>query len=92
MDRREAIARRRYLNHEVVDKIRTWQQAFGHNGVVGAALPAGVYKTSKLVDAQDEGVSIFWSHELCKLGDFSASDGKMDSIGGEGLGRGGFAN
>ena len=57
------------LNHEVVDRIRTWLQAFGHNGVVGAVLRADVYKTANLADAQDEGVSIFWSHVLCTLGD-----------------------
>ena len=57
------------LNHEVVDRIRTWLQAFGHNGAVGVALRADVYKTANLADAQDEGVSIFWSHVLCTLGD-----------------------
>ncbi len=57
------------LNHEVVDRIRTWLQAFGHKGAVGAALRADVYKTPNLADAQDEGVSIFWSHVLCTLGD-----------------------
>lgn len=57
------------LNHEVVDRIRTWLQAFGHNGAVGAVLRADVYKTANLADAQDEGVSIFWSHVLCTLGD-----------------------
>lgn len=64
------------LNHEVVDKIRTWQHAFGQNGVVGAALLAGVCKTANLADAQDEGVSIFWSHELCTLGDFLCQTGR----------------
>ena len=57
------------LNHEVVDRIRTWLQAFGHNGAVGVALRVDVYKTANLADAQDEGVSIFWSHVLCTLGD-----------------------
>ena len=57
------------LNHEVVDRIRTWLQAFGHNGAVGVALRADVYKTANPADAQDEGVSIFWSHVLCTLGD-----------------------
>ena len=64
------------LNHEVVDRIRTWLQAFGHNGAVGAVLRADVYKTANLADAQDEGVSIFWSHELCTLGDFLCQTGR----------------
>lgn len=57
------------LNHEVVDRIRTWLQAFGHNGAVGVALRVDVYKTANLADAQDEGVSIFWSHVPRTLGD-----------------------
>ena len=38
-------------------------------GAFGVALRADVYKTANLADAQDEGVSIFWSHVLCTLGD-----------------------
>ena len=61
------------LNHETVEKVGHWNAAFGTNGVVGAAVLAGVFKVSNLLDAQDEGVSIFWSFDLEPLGTFLRS-------------------
>ena len=58
------------LNHETVEKVLHWRAAFGANGVVGAAVLAGVFKVENLVAAQDEGVSIFWSQDLAALGAF----------------------
>ena len=58
------------LNHETVEKVQHWNAAFGANGVVGAAVLAGVFKVSNLVDAQEEGVCIFWSFDLTPLGEF----------------------
>lgn len=58
------------LNHETVEKIQHWNTAFGTNGVVGAAVLAGVFKTSNLESAQAEGVSLFWSFDLSPLADF----------------------
>ena len=58
------------LNHETVEKVQHWNALFGANGVVGAAVLAGVFKVSNLVDAQEAGVTIFWSHDLEPLGSF----------------------
>lgn len=58
------------LNHETVEKVSHWRLAFGERGVVGAAVLAGLYKVENLLDAQDEGVAIFWSFDLGCLGEF----------------------
>lgn len=58
------------LNHETVEKVQHWNSAFGTNGVVGAAVLAGVFKVANLLAAQEEGVSIFWSFDLAPLGEF----------------------
>lgn len=58
------------LNHETVEKVMHWGTAFGRNGVVGAAVLAGVFNVSNLVAAQEEGVAIFWSFDLSPLGEF----------------------
>ena len=58
------------LNHETVSKVTLWNGSFGTHGVVGAAVLAGVFKVSNLMDAQEEGVSIFWSFDLSPLGEF----------------------
>ncbi len=58
------------LNHETVEKVQHWSSAFGTNGVVGAAVLAGVFKVANLKDAQDDGVSLFWSYDLTPLGVF----------------------
>ena len=58
------------LNHETVEKVQHWGAAFGTNGVVGAAVLAGVFKVANLKDAQEEGVSLFWSFDLAPLGEF----------------------
>ncbi len=58
------------LNHETVEKVNHWSTAFGTNGIVGAAVLAGVFKVANVLDAQKEGVAIFWSHDLSPLGDF----------------------
>lgn len=54
------------LNHEVTDKCTKWRQAFGDH-VVGACVLQGVFKPGNLVDAQQEQVSIFWSHDIDTL-------------------------
>lgn len=61
------------LNHETVEKTTHWYHALGTNGVVCAGLLSGVFKVSNLVSAQDDGVSLFWSHNLGALGEFIQS-------------------
>lgn len=58
------------LNHEAVDKISKWNAAFGSNGVVGAVVLQGVFKTEDLESAQEKGAAIFWTHDMQPLTDF----------------------
>lgn len=58
------------LNHEAVDKITKWTAAFGKNGVVGAALLAGVFKPENMHSAQDEGAFLFFSYRLADIFEF----------------------
>ncbi len=61
------------LNHETVEKATHWYHALGANGVVCAGLLSGVFSVDNLVSAQQEGVSLFWSHDLDSIGDFIKS-------------------
>lgn len=54
------------LNHEVVDKVAKWKEAFGRQCVSGAVLQ-GCFKTSNLLAAQEEGAYLFWSADLSEL-------------------------
>lgn len=57
------------LNHEVVDKVAKWREAFGKQCVTGAVLQ-GCFKTSNLLSAQEEGAYLFWSANLSELVQF----------------------
>lgn len=54
------------LNHEAVDKVAKWREAFGRQCVSGAVLQ-GCFKTSNLLAAQEEGAFLFWSADLSEL-------------------------
>lgn len=54
------------LNHEAVDKVAKWKEAFGRQCVSGAVLQ-GCFKTSNLLAAQEEGAYLFWSADLSEL-------------------------
>lgn len=57
------------LNHEVLDKVAKWNDAFGKQCVSGGVLE-GCYSTANLVSAQDGGAYLFWSRHLEDLIDF----------------------
>lgn len=57
------------LNHEAVDKVKKWSNAFGKQCVSGAVLQ-GCFKKDNLVSAQSEGAYLFWSSDLAPLVDF----------------------
>lgn len=57
------------LNHEVGNKRRAWQGAFGRSCVPGAVL-AGAFSLKNLVSAQEAGIYLFWEHDLHSLVDF----------------------
>lgn len=58
------------LNNDAAVKAELWIKQFGTAQVVPAAALAGVFKVLNLEQAQNRGLSLFWSHDLKKLGDF----------------------
>jgi len=54
------------LNHETVNKARTWQRAYGDRVITGAVL-SGVYRLDNVRVAQDAAVTIFWAYDLAAL-------------------------
>jgi hypothetical protein len=57
------------INREVGGKTTDWRQAFGTNLVSGVVV-AGVFDLSALKSARDQGVIIFWEHDLKPLIEF----------------------
>ncbi len=58
------------LNNDAAVKAEYWIKQFGTAQVVPAAALAGVFKVLNLEQAQERGLSLFWSHDLEKLGSF----------------------
>ncbi len=58
------------LNNDAAVKAEYWLKQFGTAQVVPAAGLAGVFKVLNLEQAQSRGLSLFWSHDLDKLGAF----------------------
>lgn len=61
------------LNNDAAVKAEYWIKQFGAAQVVPAAVLAGVFKVLNLDQAQERGLSLFWSHDLDKLGAFIQS-------------------
>ncbi len=57
------------LNRETVGKAERWRTLYGQQ-VITAAVLAGVFKVSNLMEAQGAGLFIFWEHELTPLREF----------------------
>lgn len=57
------------LNHEAVDKVKKWNEAFGKQCVSGAVLQ-GCFKASNMTSAQENGAYLFWSADLEPLAEF----------------------
>lgn len=58
------------LNNDAAVKAGVWKRDFGLRQVVPAAVMAGVYKLHHLLDAQERGLTLFWSHDLAALTDW----------------------
>jgi hypothetical protein len=58
------------LNHEASDKVKKWSAMFGSSVFVGGAVLQGIYSVGNLMEAQEDGTSIFWSMDLKPLIDF----------------------
>lgn len=59
------------LNQETIGKSATWRKEM-NSGVVTGCVLAGVYDLQSLVQAQDQGIFIFWEHDLSSLVSFVA--------------------
>ena len=55
------------LNNDAQVKAVSWIREFGNLSTVPAAILSGVYDVRHLVQAQDAGLTIFWSHDLESL-------------------------
>lgn len=63
------------LNNDAAAKAVDWLKTFGTNQVVPTAVISGVFKVNNLIQAQDAGLTLFWAHDLKKLGKFIGSTG-----------------
>ena len=55
------------LNNDAAVKAKRWIQEFGERTAVPAAVIAGVFKLKNLQDAQGDGLTILWGHNLDAL-------------------------
>lgn len=61
------------LNNDAAVKATYWNEQFGSQQIVPAAMLSGVFKTLNLVQAQARGLALFWAHDLNRLGQFIES-------------------
>jgi hypothetical protein len=61
------------INHEAAGKARKWLSSFGTAHLVPTAVISGVFNINNLLRAQEDGLTLFWAHDLKKLGQFVAS-------------------
>ena len=54
-------------HHDISDEAKRW---YGLRQVVPSAVIGGCFNPKNLLQAQDAGLTIFWSHDLEKLGEF----------------------
>ena len=52
------------LNNDAQVKAVSWIREFGDRSTVPAAVLAGVYLVRHLLQAQDAGLTIFWTHDI----------------------------
>lgn len=55
------------LNNDAAVKATSWKTDFGLRQVVPSAVLSGVYKLHNLREAQQRGLTLFWSHDLTPL-------------------------
>ncbi|MCM3555594.1 XamI family restriction endonuclease [Janibacter melonis] len=58
------------LNNDAAVKAKIWVQEFGTSNCVPAAVLSGVFKRHNLATAQNDGLSLFWAHNLDGLLEF----------------------
>ena len=55
------------LNNDAAVKAVVWKRDFGLRQVVPVAVLGGVFSMRSLLDAQERGLSLIWSHDLARL-------------------------
>jgi hypothetical protein len=58
------------LNNDAAAKAQVWINKFGTEQIVPAAVLAGVFNRVNLEDAQNQNLTLFWSHDLTPLAQF----------------------
>ncbi|AWE43316.1 MULTISPECIES: XamI family restriction endonuclease [unclassified Actinobaculum] len=58
------------VNREAATKAVNWLNKFGTLGVIPCAVLSGVFKVHNLVSAQNDGLTIFWAHDLDRMLEF----------------------
>ncbi|MCY3807544.1 MAG: XamI family restriction endonuclease [bacterium] len=64
------------LNNDAQVKAVNWISEFGHRSTVPAAVLSGVYQVRHLVQAQDAGLTLFWTHDIEALVAFVLGTGE----------------
>jgi hypothetical protein len=60
------------LNNDAAAKATSWIAEFGTAATVPSVVLSGVFKTHNLLQAQEQGLTVFWAHELDSLAAFLA--------------------
>jgi len=55
------------IKNDAAVKAKLWIQEFGDRLIVPAAVIAGVYHPPNLLSAQDDGLTIWWSHDIDQM-------------------------
>jgi hypothetical protein len=55
------------VKNDAAVKAKLWVQQFGGRLIVPAAVIAGVYHPPNLLSAQDDGLTIWWSHDIAQM-------------------------
>ena len=63
------------INNDAAVKAKIWRDEFGKNQVVPVAVLSGVFNVPNLVQAQENGLTLFWAHKLDDMKAFIASTG-----------------
>ena len=61
------------LNNDAVVKANAWRHDFGEANIVPCAVLAGVFGLRHLKEAQERGLSLFWSHSMGEMTKFIES-------------------
>ncbi|MGQ0663403.1 MAG: XamI family restriction endonuclease [Pseudomonadota bacterium] len=58
------------INNDAAVKARYWKEEFGRTQIVPTAVLSGVFKVINLLQPQEAGLVLFWTHKLDDLGRF----------------------